>query len=290
VPVINNFIRKGSFIKIDFKKQASRFKGIISSIPMTLINAAGTNYKIQTEIYNGPLDLLLKLISESELDITRVSLAKVTDQYLDHLKDIQNKSAIEVSGFLIIAAKLIQIKSEAILPRPLERQEGEDDPAENLARQLKIYRAIKQSAGLLQALEENGHRTYIRLVPPPVINEIVDLDGLDIDDLAKYLKNLYRFEEEASPVSSIVTIPKITIKQKIRDLINRMRENDEISYQELLYGKKDRIEAIVLFLSILELIKQNFAVVTQTSIFGDIRISPTEKIHEETELNLVMDE
>jgi len=257
---------------------------------MSIINSAGTNYSIQTEVYNGPLDLLLKLISESELDITRLSLAKVTDQYLNHLKDLHHKSAIEVSGFLVIAAKLIQIKSEAILPRPPERQEGEEDPAENLARQLKIYRAIKQSAGWLQSLEENGHRTYIRLAPPPIINETVDLAGVDIDDLAKLLKNLFQFEEEASPVSSIVTIPKITIKQKIRDLINWMRENDEISYHNLLLEKNNRIEAIVLFLSILELIKQNFAYVKQTSIFGDIRISPTEKIFEDTEFNLVMDE
>ena len=257
---------------------------------MTIVNPAGTDYNIHTEVYNGPLDLLLKLISDAELDITRLSLAKVTDQYLNHLKGLQHKSAIEVSGFLVIAAKLIQIKSEAILPRPPERQEGEEDPAENLARQLKIYRAIKQSAEWLHSLEEQGHRTYIRLAPPPIIDEKVDLDGVNINDLAKMLKALYRLEEEASSVTSIVTIPKLTIKQKIRDLINKMREKDQISYQDLLSERFDRIEAIVLFLSILELIKQNFATVSQASIFGDIRISPTEKTFEEAEFNVVLDD
>ncbi len=257
---------------------------------MTIINKAGTDYNIQTEVYNGPLDLLLKLISDAELDITRLSLAKVTDQYLTHLKTIQNKSAVEVSGFLVIAAKLIQIKSEAILPRPPERQEGEEDPAENLARQLKIYRAIKQSAQWLQSMEEKGHRSYIRLAPPPVIDDKVDLEGVSTGDLASILKTLYRFEEEAASVSSVVTIPKLTIKQKIRDLIQRLKKNDNISYQDLLSEKFDRIEAIVLFLSILELIKQNYATVSQTSIFGDIRVSPTEKTIEEEEFNLVLDD
>jgi len=257
---------------------------------MSIINKAGTDYKIHTEVYNGPLDLLLKLISEAELDITRVSLAKVTDQYLNHLKSIQKKSAVEVSGFLVIAAKLIQIKSEAILPRPLERGEGEDDPAENLARQLKIYRAIKQSAGWLQSLEEQGRRTYIRLAQPPVIDEKIDLEGVKVNDLANMLKTLYRFEEEASAVSSVVTIPKLTIKQKIRDIIGRLKQKNDVSYRELLTENFDRIEAIVLFLSILELIKQNYATVNQSAIFGDIRISPTEIIFQEEEFNFVLDD
>ncbi len=257
---------------------------------MSIINKAGTDYKIHTEVYNGPLDLLLKLISEAELDITRVSLAKVTDQYLNHLKSIQNKSAVEVSGFLVIAAKLIQIKSEAILPRPPERGEGEEDPAVNLARQLKIYRAIKQSAEWLQSLEEQGHRTYIRLAQPPVIDEKIDLEGVNIKDLANMLKTLYRFEEEASAVSSVVTIPKLTIKQKIRDIIERLKQKDDMSYRELLTENFDRIEAIVLFLSILELIKQNYATVNQSAIFGDIRISPTDRTFQEEEFNFVLDD
>ena len=189
---------------------------------MTFIHTPGSDYKIQTEIYEGPLDLLLDLIIKAELDITRLALAAVTDQYLAHLEQLQQSSAVEVSGFLVVAAKLIQIKSEALLPRPPVREEGEEDPAESLARQLKIYREIKMTAKWLQSRESQGLRTYIRLAAPHVIDEELDLEGVTVRNLVEYLKALYRFQEEASPITSVVTIPKVTIKNKIRDLLERL--------------------------------------------------------------------
>jgi len=91
---------------------------------MAIITTPGSDYTIQTELYEGPLDLLLDLITKAELDITRLSLAMVTDQYLAYLDRMQQTTAVEVSGFLVVAAKLIQIKSEAILPRPSRARGG----------------------------------------------------------------------------------------------------------------------------------------------------------------------
>ncbi len=259
---------------------------------MDLINSPGSSYRIYTEVYEGPLDLLLDLITKAELEITRLALAKVTDQYLTHLEDIQEKSAVEVSGFLVIAAKLIQIKSEALLPRPPVREEGEEDPAEALARQLKIYKKIKDAAKWLKSMEEKGQHTYIRLAPPPVINEELDLEGKTINHLVELLKSLYRFEEEAAPITSVVTIPRVTIKNKIRDLIRNLRKVEKLSYRELLRSDADKIEVIVLFLAILEMIKQNYAYAEQESLFADINIKPTKKTfqEEEKELQLALDE
>ena len=257
---------------------------------MDLINAAGSNYTIHTEIYEGPLDLLLDLITKAELEITRLALAKVTDQYLAHLKSLQEKSAVEVSNFLVIAAKLIQIKSEALLPRPPVREEGEEDPAEILARQLIIYKEIKNAARWLQKLEEKGQHTYIRLAPPPNIDDELDLQGVTIDDLVEMLKTLYRFEEEAAPITSVVTIPKVTIKNKIRDLILNLRKVESLSYRNLLNKDADKIDAIVLFLAILEMIKQNYAFAEQLSLFADISIKATDKTYQEEELQLALDD
>ncbi|HJS28904.1 MAG TPA: ScpA family protein, partial [Anaerolineales bacterium] len=97
-------------------------------------------YKVSIPVYEGPLDLLLNLIEQAELDITRVALAQVTDQFLAYLQNLTIVSPEEISAFLVIAAKLVQIKSEALLPRPPARAEGEEDPAEALARQLRIYK------------------------------------------------------------------------------------------------------------------------------------------------------
>ncbi len=257
---------------------------------MVMINTPGSDYTIHTEIYDGPLDLLLDLISKAELDITRFSLAKVTDQYLAHLEKIQQTSAVEVSGFLVVAAKLIQIKSEALLPRPPEREEGEEDPAEALARQLRIYREIKKTAGWLKTREEEGLHTYIRLAPPPVIDEELDLEGVSIRDLVELLKALYRFEEEAAPITSVVAIPKVTIKKKIQDLIRHLRIDKHLSFRRLLPKGYDRIEAIVLFLAILELVKQQYVTAEQGELFTDIGLSATEKTYQDEEITLALDD
>jgi len=257
---------------------------------MDFMNAPGSTYMIHTEVYEGPLDLLLDLITKAELEITRLALANVTDQYLSHLEELQEKSAVEVSGFLVVAAKLIQIKSEALLPRPPVREEGEEDPAETLARQLMIYKEIKNAAQWLQKMEEKGQHTYIRLATPSVIDKELDLQGTTIDDLVEMLKTLYRFEEEAAPITSVVTIPRVTIKNKIRDLILNLRRVESLSYRNLLNKNADKIDAIVLFLAILEMIKQNYALAEQPGLFADINIKATDRTFQDEELRLALDD
>ena len=256
---------------------------------MAILSKPGSNYTIHTDVYEGPLDLLLDLITKAELDITRLALAKVTDQYLSYLASMEHTSAVEVSGFLIIAAKLIQIKSEALLPRPIERLEGEEDPAMSLARQLRIYKAIKETAHWLKKLEAKGLHTYIRLAPPPKVAGTLDLSGVQINDLIVLLKALYHFQEDAAPITSVVTIPRVTIKNKIRDLIQHLRINGHLSYRQLLPCEHDRIEAIVLFLAVLELIKQQYVYAEQNGLFSDIEISATEKSFENDEISLALD-
>jgi segregation and condensation protein A len=93
-------------------------------------------YTVLLPVYEGPLDLLLDLIERAELDITRVSLAQVTDQYLEYLRLIPAHDLADLASFLVVAARLLQIKSEALLPRPPTREPGEEDPGDALARQL----------------------------------------------------------------------------------------------------------------------------------------------------------
>lgn len=257
---------------------------------MAIFNTPGADYTVHTDIYHGPLDLLLSLIIKAELDITRLSLAKVTDQFLEHIENMGQTSAVEVSGFLVIAAKLIQIKSEALLPRPPEREEGEDDPAESLIRQLKIYKSIKQTAQWLKTMGEKGDHTYIRLAPPPVIQEQLDLGGISIDDLIDYLKQLYHYEEDAAPITSVVAIPRRTIKNKIRDLIQNLKQEKKLSYKSLLPKDYDRIDAIILFLAILELVKQQYATAEQNGLFADIELSGLDKIFQNEEITLALEE
>src|SRR5512138_1256566 len=116
-------------------------------------------YTVTIPVYEGPLDLLLQLIERAELDITAVALAQVTDQYLAYIHQMQ-VPADEISAFLVVAAKLLQIKSEALLPRPSVRKEGEEDLGEALARQLRIYKRYKEISKWLEDRESRHLRTY----------------------------------------------------------------------------------------------------------------------------------
>ncbi len=254
-----------------------------------MFDKPGSNYTIRTDVYEGPLDLLLNLIIKAELDITRLSLAKVTDEYLQHLSGLQQTSAFEVSGFIVVASKLVQIKSEALLPRPPERLDDEEDPAESLTRQLKQYRAIKLAAGIFHELEQKGQQTYIRLAPPPQIDETLDLSGVGIKNLIELIKNLYHYQEDAVPITTVVTIPRITIKNKIREVIDSLRTQGSISYRQMLSDSFDRIEAIVLFLAVLELIKQQYVLAQQDGLFSDINLSTAEKKLIDDDITLALD-
>ena len=140
-------------------------------------------YKVQTSVYEGPLDLLLSLIERAELDITAISLATVTDQYLSYLHGLEQLMPDEISTFLVIAAKLVQIKSEALLPRPPEREPGEEDPGTELIDQLKLYKRYKEIAGWLVERQENNLRTYLRVAPPPKVEAKLDLSNLTLEGL-----------------------------------------------------------------------------------------------------------
>jgi len=131
-------------------------------------------YIVNTPVYEGPLDLLLQLIERAELDITKLALAQVTDQYLEHLHNMQEQTPEEVSAFLVIATKLIQIKSEALLPRPPVREPGEEDIGEALALQLVKYKRYREIADLLARREAAELHTYLRLAPVPKIEGVVD--------------------------------------------------------------------------------------------------------------------
>jgi segregation and condensation protein A len=148
---------------------------------------AVTAYRIELPAFNGPLDLLLHLIDRNELDITAISLAQVTEQYLQQIEQLKKDRIENLIDFLVIAARLMVIKSRALLPQTptLADDEEEEDPAEALIRQLKLYKQFKQAANRLKEREETGLRTYLRVAPPPKLEGRLDLTGITINTLAQ---------------------------------------------------------------------------------------------------------
>lgn len=229
-------------------------------------------YRVATPVYEGPLDLLLHLIERAELDITKVALAQVTDQFLGYLRGLTDYAADEVSGFLIIAAKLIQIKSEVLLPRPVHREEGEEDPGEALARQLRLYKTYKNAAEHLAGLENLGQHTYLRLSSPPKLEGKLELNGLSYDDLINAARLMLLKPSAQAELKTVVTPSPITIRQKITQIVSRLRVIGKSTFHYFIRSTRSRLEIVVTFLAMLELIKRDHIQVQQHSLFGEIEI------------------
>ena len=150
-----------------------------------LKESALTEYQVSLDVYEGPLDLLLRLIEQEQLDITKISLVLVTDQYLAHIARLQEITAANLADFIVLAARLLVIKSRALLPKPEPpAEEEEEDPGEELARQLLEYKKYKQVAAHLRSLEETGLRAYPRIAAPPEVETRLKPGEVTLAELA----------------------------------------------------------------------------------------------------------
>jgi len=239
------------------------------------------SYQIDTPVYQGPLDLLLQLIENAELDITSLSLAQVTDQYLKHLESMEDLPADEISAFLVIAAKLIQIKSEALLPQQRESREEDLDLGNELARQLIAYKRYKEIAELLAERKDIGLQSFIRLSPANVsVTENLDLAGFGVSELFSLASTILQKDIQRQSINTVVERPTVTLEEKINRIAELFAESDEFTFKELIGSKYSRLDVVISFLALLELIKGNFIKVLQEDIFGDIRMKRTKEISE----------
>jgi len=243
-------------------------------------------YTVTIPVYEGPLDLLLRLIEHAELDITAVSLSMVTDQYLTHIRQLDNAHAEEISAFLVIAAKLIQIKSEALLPRPPVREAGEEDPAENLARQLRFYKRFKEIASQLEARNTQGLHTYLRMAPPPKAEGRLDLSEITLADLLEAAQNTFLQGKEKQSLGTVISAPKVTIRQKLAYITGMMTKDKNSSFKKLIGSTSTRLEVVVTFLALLELVKRYRVSARQDALFGDIEIERSDDWNLEEEFEL----
>ena len=232
-------------------------------------------YRVRLEVYEGPLDLLLQLIERQEMDITRVSLARVADQYLEYVAAMEHVEAENLAEFLVIAAKLLLIKSRALLPVPpaAAQEEEEEDVGQDLVEQLKLYRQFKRAAAFLQEREQAGLRSYPRLAPPPELRRHLDLTDVSLNVLAAMAWRVLHERTESSPLDEVVAPILVSIDDKIAYIEKVMIEQHEFSFRRLLQLCASRLEIIVTFLALLEMVKQLCVQVQQERLFGDIVVS-----------------
>ncbi len=243
-------------------------------------------YTIDLPSFAGPLDLLLHLIERQELDITAISLVKVTDQYLEQIEALKQNRIEELIDFLVVAARLVQIKSRALLPQTPVIIEGEEeeDPAEALLRQLRQYKRFKQAAAWLQDREEQGLRTYLRLAPPPKLEGRLDMSGVTIDALLTAVREALARVDDREESVTIVQPRRITIEGQITRLRQQAKMGTAFGFTDLLSAETSRIEISITLLAVLELIKRREILASQTELFGpiELRANPENTPVEET--------
>jgi segregation and condensation protein A len=244
------------------------------------------SYQLDVPVFTGPLDLLLQLIERDELDITALSIAQVTGHYIAHIQEIREKSPHELSAFLVIAARLVQIKSEALLPKPPVLEPGEEDAGEALARQLLIYKRYKEIANHLGNREKLGLQNYARGRQVSAIESKITLEGVTLSDFQRAAELVFSRIKDKASLDTIVAAPRVTIREKIRDIITTIQKRGKARFSTIVTGSSSRIEIVVSFLALLELVKIRRVMATQEVMFQEITIERSSNWDDSTEMEL----
>jgi segregation and condensation protein A len=232
------------------------------------------DYTFQVAGFEGPLDLLLRLIEREELDITSVALAQVADAYLTHVRAMPAPDPAALSAFLVIAARLLLIKSRALLPRPpAPSADGQPDEAEQLVRQLQEYQRYKQAAAVLRAWDDQGRRSYTRLAAPPApAPQPEPLDATIGQMIAAVQRRMQLLLPLDPPPVSIPAPKLLTVAQVATQIRDRLRAQEWFSFEDLLALTLQRIDVVVTLWAVLELLKRRAVVAEQLELFGPILI------------------
>jgi segregation and condensation protein A len=269
-------------------------------------------YRVELEVYNGPLDLLLYLIKRDELDICDIPIARITDSYMHYvemLKELRGDGLdIDVAGdFLVLAATLMEIKSAMLLPKPPPEVSGGEgdsaaaelaDPRYELVQKLLEYKRFKDNAALLERQGQLHADRFPRVPvtlegdadePPPV-----DLDEVQIWDLLNAFTRLMHEVGGRRPRFHEITYDDTPIDLHAADIEDRLRRERKLTLSQLVIGRRSKSEMIGVFLALLELIREKKILVQQTDVHGDVEITEAPEEHRRTyahaSLHLATDE
>lgn len=229
-------------------------------------------YQITIPSFDGPMDLLLHLIKEHELDIYDIPISKITKEYLAYL-EIMKTLNLEIAGdFLVMAATLMQIKSRMLLPVDPTPDQPEEDPRLELMRRLIEYKKFKDAADQLLDLEKLRGHLLSRKIPPNMkeVGEEEHLEEVTLFGLLAAFKDVLIHSQE--DVTAELLRPEITVTQKINDLMDLLQAEQKIVFRPILTACRTKIEKIVALLALLELIRLKLVRVVQNKLFGEIEV------------------
>ncbi|EKE25657.1 MAG: Chromosome segregation and condensation protein ScpA [uncultured bacterium] len=229
------------------------------------------SYNIKLEQFEGPLDLLLQLTEQEKLDITRVSLAQIADQYLEYISNAKNITLAHLADFLSVASKLILIKSKALLPL-LEFTEEEEEEIKDLEHQLAEYKKFKEAAQKINNIFNSTEKCFSREGFLGMGTVFYPPENITSEDLAKIFNKILGEIPVPEKLEEETVREVLTLEDKIQHLQETLRQRVETSFSQLISEAKNKVEVVVSFLAMLELVKQRIIHVEQGELFSEINL------------------
>ncbi len=238
------------------------------------------------EKFEGPLELLLHLIERDKIDIFDIPIVQITAEYMDYIAEMEEDDLDLVSDFLVMAATLLEIKSRMLLPKEVDEDTGEEiDPRAELVARLLEYRKYKYMARELENREDEAELYFYK--PPTIPKEVekyvppIDLDALlrdvSLDRLRRVFEDVIRRRDESVDQLrsrfGVIKREKISLEGRIREVLKYVRGHHRISFRHMVAEKKNKMEVVVSFLAVLELMKMGRITAVQEKPFGDLDIS-----------------
>lgn len=243
---------------------------------------------VKLQVFEGPLDLLLHLIEKNQVNIYDIPIVTITEQYLEYLGEMQRQDLDVMSEFLVMAATLINIKAEMLLPKEEEEEEEEEDPRAELVRRLLEYKMYKYAATELKDMELDAAGSIYRspAIPKEVaeyreeIDPVELCDGLTLNRLNEIFQMVMKKQvEKIDPIRSkfgTIEREEISIEERMDTIRDQVKGLKGISFRTLLEIQASKINVIVTFMAILELMKVGAITVRQDGLFDDIMIDSLE--------------
>lgn len=228
------------------------------------------SYQVKLEIFQGPLDLLLFLIKKQKIDIHDIPIAVITQEYLAYLNQKERINLDREAEFLLMAALLIYIKSQMLLPRESVLTE-EKDPRQSLVERLLDYKKIKAASTILRKKEDAEQLRWKRtFLPPSFKEEDVELEELSLFDLAERFFRLLKQKERQD--IKVIKGKEFSIKEKMKEILSLLNENSYLDFLDYFQKQESVEEALVSFFSLLELIKARLVIAVQEQVFQSIKV------------------
>jgi len=249
------------------------------------------DFRVELDVFRGPLDLLLYLVRKHEVEITEIPIAPITDQFLAYLELLQELRVDDAGEFLEMASSLVEIKSRMLLPRPDEVDDPLEDPRHDLVERLLEYRKFKDAASILEERGRAWQSRYARVandLPPKSRDPAAEpIHEVELWDLVSAFSRVLR-ESSASQPSNI-RYDETPIHVYMTHIHEQLRERGRLAFSELLSPAMHRSTLIGLFLAVLELVRHRGAFVEQDEVFSEIWLVATEQAADPTDFSTADD-